>query len=116
MAATPSGAHVPGHISYALRVKIRNEGSVRNKAEYLALGVLRDGILDIWRILLESTENAKFRMKVFNDLKTRGEMCYRHHERPESDTRGLVNGISCHDTANLHLPFHPQQPRLCGLG
>jgi putative transposase len=31
----------------ALRVKIRDEGSVRNKAVYLALGVLRDGTREI---------------------------------------------------------------------
>ncbi|KPX20543.1 ISPsy18, transposase, partial [Pseudomonas syringae pv. delphinii] len=56
----------------ALRVKIRDEGLVRNKAIYLALGVLPDGTRDILGIWIESTEGAKFWMKVFNDLKTRG--------------------------------------------
>lgn len=56
----------------ALRVKIRDEGVVRNKAVYLALGVLADGSRDILGIWVESTEGAKFWMKVFNDLKTRG--------------------------------------------
>jgi transposase-like protein len=56
----------------ALRVKIRDEGLVRNKAVYLALGVLADGSRDILGIWVESTEGAKFWMKVFNDLKTRG--------------------------------------------
>ncbi len=46
----------------ALRVKIREEGVVRNKAIYLALGVLPDGTRDI----------LGFWMKVFSDLKTRG--------------------------------------------
>lgn len=56
----------------ALRVKIREEGLVRNKAIYLALGVLPDGARDILGIWIENTEGAKFWMKVFNDLKTRG--------------------------------------------
>ena len=56
----------------ALRVKIRDEGLVRNKAVYLALGVLPDGTRDILGIWIETTEGAKFWMKVFNDLKTRG--------------------------------------------
>jgi transposase-like protein len=56
----------------ALRVKIREDGIVRNKAIYLALGVLRDGTRDILGIWIENTEGAKFWLKVFNDLKTRG--------------------------------------------
>jgi len=56
----------------ALRVKIREDGVVRNKAVYLALGVQRDGTRDILGIWIENTEGAKFWMKVFNDLKTRG--------------------------------------------
>src|SRR5208337_4760130 len=56
----------------ALRVKIREDGVVRNKAVYLALGVQRDGTRDILGIWIEGTEGAKFWMKVFNDLKTRG--------------------------------------------
>jgi len=31
----------------ALRVKIRDEGSVKNKAVYLALGIQRDGTKDV---------------------------------------------------------------------
>ena len=56
----------------ALRVKIREDAVVRNKAIYLALGVLPDGTRDILGIWIENTEGAKFWMKVFNDLKTRG--------------------------------------------
>ena len=56
----------------ALRVKIREEAVVRSKAVYLALGVLPDGTRDILGLWIESTEGAKFWMKVFNDLKTRG--------------------------------------------
>ncbi|GGH67013.1 IS256 family transposase [Comamonas phosphati] len=56
----------------ALRVKIREDAVVRNKAIYLALGVLPDGTRDILGLWIENTEGAKFLMKVFNDLKTRG--------------------------------------------
>jgi putative transposase len=56
----------------AIRVKIREEGVVRNKAVYLALGVRRDGTRDILGLWIENTEGAKFWMRVFNDLKTRG--------------------------------------------
>ncbi len=45
---------------------------MRNKAIYLALGVLPDGTRDILGLWIENTEGAKFWMKVFNDLKTRG--------------------------------------------
>ena len=56
----------------ALRVKIREDGVVRNKAVYLALAVLPDGTRDILGLWIEQTEGAKFWMKVFNELKTRG--------------------------------------------
>jgi len=56
----------------ALRVKIREDAVVRNKAIYLALGVLTDGTRDILGLWIENTEGAKFWLKVFNDLKTRG--------------------------------------------
>ena len=56
----------------ALRVKIREEATVRSKAIYLALAVLPDGSRDILGLWIEHTEGAKFWMKVFSDLQTRG--------------------------------------------
>ena len=56
----------------ALRVKIKEDAVVRNKAIYLALAVLPNGSKDILGLWIENTEGAKFWMKVFNDLKTRG--------------------------------------------
>ena len=56
----------------ALRVKIRDEATVRSKAIYLALAVLPDGRREILGLWIEQTEGAKFWMKVFTDLKTRG--------------------------------------------
>jgi transposase-like protein len=56
----------------AIRVKTREDNVVRNKAVYLALGIRRDGTREILGLWIETTEGAKFWMKVFNDLKTRG--------------------------------------------
>jgi transposase-like protein len=56
----------------ALRVKIRDEATVRSKAVYLALAVLPNGTRDILGLWIEQTEGAKFWMKVFTDLKVRG--------------------------------------------
>src|SRR5687768_2594832 len=55
----------------ALRVKMRDEGTVRSKAVYLALAVLPDGRRDILGLWIEQTEGAKFWMKVFADLRAR---------------------------------------------
>ena len=56
----------------ALRVKIRDEGLVRNKAVSIALGVQADGTKDILGLWIENTEGAKFWLRVMNELKTRG--------------------------------------------
>jgi len=56
----------------ALRLKIRDEGTVKNKAVYLALGVRADGGKEVLGLWIEHTEGAKFWLKVFNDLKNRG--------------------------------------------
>ena len=56
----------------ALRVKIRDEGSVKNKAVYLALGVQPDGTKEILGIWIEQTEGAKFWLRVMTELKNRG--------------------------------------------
>ena len=56
----------------ALRVKIRDEGLVRNKAVYLALGITCQGEKEVLGLWIEQTECAKFWLKVMNELKTRG--------------------------------------------
>jgi putative transposase len=56
----------------ALRVKIRSDGVVSNKAVYLALGIQADGQRDVLGLWIEQSEGAKFWLKVFNELKTRG--------------------------------------------
>ncbi len=56
----------------ALRVKVRDEGTVRNKAVYLALGVRPDGAKEILGLWIEQSEGAKFWLRVMNELRTRG--------------------------------------------
>jgi putative transposase len=56
----------------ALRLKIRDEGVVRNKAVYLALGIRADGRKEVLGLWIEQTEGAKFWLKVFNELRNRG--------------------------------------------
>src|SRR3954449_12155504 len=56
----------------ALRVKVRDEGTVRNKAVYLALGVRADGRKEILGLWIEQTEGAKFWLRVMNELRNRG--------------------------------------------
>jgi len=56
----------------AIRVKIRDEGFVRNKAVYIALGILPNGAKEILGIWIEQTEGAKFWLRVMNELKNRG--------------------------------------------
>lgn len=68
----PLEALYPVIIFDALRVKIRDEGVVKNKAVYLAIGITRHGTKDILGLWIEQTEGAKFWLKVMAELKNRG--------------------------------------------
>src|SRR5690606_32540691 len=56
----------------ALRVKIRDEGVVRNKAVYLAIGIARDGTKDVLGLWIAQTEGAAFWLRVMTELQSRG--------------------------------------------
>jgi len=56
----------------ALRVKIRDEGVVKNKAVYLALGITIEGHKDVLGLWIEQTEGAKFWLRVMTELRNRG--------------------------------------------
>lgn len=56
----------------ALRVKIRDEGMVQNKAVYLAIGITCQGAKEVLGLWVEQTEGAKFWMRVMTELKNRG--------------------------------------------
>jgi putative transposase len=69
--ARPLEACYPVVFFDALRVKIRDEGLVKNKAIYVALALDTDGHKQVLGLWIEQTEGAKFWLKVMNDLKTR---------------------------------------------
>ena len=56
----------------ALFVKSRQEGPVRNKAVYLALGINLSGEKELLGLWIAETEGSKFWFSVFNELKNRG--------------------------------------------
>jgi len=70
--ARPLEAVYPLIFFDALRVKVRDEGLVRNKAVHIALGVRADGTKEILGLWLEQNEGAKFWLRVINELKNRG--------------------------------------------
>jgi putative transposase len=55
-----------------LRVKIRDEGAVRSKAVYLALGIRSDGSKEVLGLWIEQTEGAAFWHRVMTELANRG--------------------------------------------
>ena len=56
----------------ALFVKSRQEGPVKNKAVYLALGINLEGEKELLGLWIAETEGSKFWHSVFNELKNRG--------------------------------------------
>lgn len=56
----------------ALRVKIRDEGVMQNKAVYLALGVTPDATKEILGFWIAQAEGAAFWHRVFSELQGRG--------------------------------------------
>jgi len=56
----------------ALFVKVRDNGHIRNKAVYLALGVNMDGQKELLGLWMAQTEGAKFWLQVFTELQNRG--------------------------------------------
>ncbi|MBU6408513.1 MAG: IS256 family transposase, partial [Alphaproteobacteria bacterium] len=56
----------------AIRVNIRTDGVVANKAVFVALAVLPDGTRDVLGLWFQANEGAKFWAKVLGDLRNRG--------------------------------------------
>ncbi len=56
----------------AIRVKIRDEGTVRNKAVYLAIGVRCSGVKEVLGLWIAQSEGAKFWLRVMDELRKRG--------------------------------------------
>jgi transposase-like protein len=86
-----------------LRVKIRDEGVVRNKAVYVALGVERSGHKDVLGLWIEQTEGAGFWLRVMTELKSRG---------VEDILIALVDGLAGFPDA-IHAVFPQAQVHHC---
>jgi putative transposase len=56
----------------AIVCKVRDQGTVRNKAAHLAVGVDVEGCKEVLGIWVERTEGAKFWLRVLNELRARG--------------------------------------------
>jgi len=56
----------------ALFVKSRQEGPVKNKAVYLALGINLEGEKELLGLWIAETEGSKFWLSIFNEIKNRG--------------------------------------------
>ena len=95
----------------ALRVKIRDDAVVRNKAVYLALGVLPDGTRDVLGIWIEQTEGAKFWLKVFNQLRSRGvgDILIAVVDGLKGLTEAIETAFPSTTVADVHRAPDPQQ-------
>lgn len=70
--ARPLEALYPVMFFDALRVKVRDQGTVSNKAVYLALGITTDGRKHILGLWIDANEGAKFWLRIANELRNRG--------------------------------------------
>ena len=86
-----------------LRVKIRDEGVVRSKAVYVALGVERSGHKDVLGLWVEQTEGAGFWLRVMTELKSRG---------VEDIPIALIDGLAGFPDA-IHAIFPQTQVHHC---
>jgi putative transposase len=68
----PLDAVYPVAFFDAMRVKIRDEGLVKNKAVYVALALNPDGEKDVLGLWIEQTEGAKFWLKVAAEIDLAG--------------------------------------------
>ena len=56
----------------AIQFKVRDNGHVKNKAIYLAIGVTIEGYKEVLGLWMAQTEGAKFWLQVVTELKNRG--------------------------------------------
>ena len=56
----------------AIRVKVRHNGQVQNRAIYLAIGITMEGVKEVLGMWAAENEGAKFWLQVVTELKNRG--------------------------------------------
>ncbi len=89
----------------AIRLKIRDDGRVCNKAVYLAIGVDINGQKDVLGIWIEKNEGAKFWLSVFTELKNRGMndvliACEDGFSRTKQSHKSLRSTFACVERVN----------------
>ena len=82
----------------ARRVKIRDEGLVRDKAVYLALAINSEGDKDVLGLWIEQTEGAKFWLKMMNELQDPRPAGYPHRGGGRAQGLSLLHrhGVPAH--------------------
>ena len=70
--ARPLDAVYPILYLDCIHVKVRDNGAVRTKAVYLAIGVNMEGHKEVLGLWISQTEGAKFWLQVVTELKNRG--------------------------------------------
>ena len=68
----PLNAHYPILYLDAIHVNIKDNGQVKNKAIYVAVGVTMEGHKDILGLWISQNEGSKFWLQVLTELKNRG--------------------------------------------
>jgi hypothetical protein len=100
----------------AVRVKIRDEATVRSKAVYLALAVLPDGTRDILGLWIEQTEGAKLDEGLHGSQNARLPGHLDRRDRwPQGHERGAGRRVSPDHAADVHRPSDSTQPGFCEL-
>ena len=84
-------------------VKVRDEGHIRNKTVYLALGVNLEGQKELLGMWIEQTEGAKFWLRVITELQNRG---------VQDILIACVDGLKGFEDA-IHSVFPETQVQLC---
>ena len=101
----------------ALRVKIRDEGVVKNKSVYLALGMDVEGIKTVLGLWIEQTEGAKFWLRVMTELKNRGvaDILIAAVDGLKGFPEAITSVFPPGPGPDLHRTFGASQPALCAL-
>ena len=78
-----------------IHVKVRDSGSVRTKAVYVALGVNKDGRKEVLGLWISENEGAKFWLSVITELKGRAPV-----------PRAVVVAVRPHHHVPVAIPVH----------
>ena len=90
----------------AIRVNIRTDGAVSNKAVFVALAVLPDGTRDVLGLWFQANEGAKFWAKVLSDPAQPRRPGHPHRRRgwAEGLPPGDRGGVSPDPSSDMHCP------------